>query len=135
MKVDIRQGFLTELTTTKVREAGSAGRARWKLTSDLAYNSQLHGLIVVPAGFVTDFASVPRIPGAYWLTGDTAHASAVVHDYLCRIHYESCRISWARAAEVFVEAMRHERVPAWRRSMMYFAVRWFGGGRSCKGAE
>lgn len=132
MKVDIRHGFLTELYATKIKEAGPAGRARWRLLTDLAYNSQIHGLVIVPAGFVTDFASVPRLPLAYWLTGDTAHASAVVHDYLCRIHYQSCKISWARAADVFAEAMRHEKVPAWRRQMMYLAVRWFGGGRNCK---
>lgn len=132
MKVSIRHGFLTELTTTKVKEAGDAGRARWKLLCELAYNSQIHGLIIVPAGYVTDFASVPRLPFAYWLTGDTAHASAVVHDYLCSVEYQRCRISWARAADVFREAMKHEKVPAWRRTMMYWAVRMKGGNRNCK---
>lgn len=131
MKPGARYGFVTELTTTKIREAGAAGRARWKLLTDLAYNSELHGLIVVPAGYVTDFASVPRLPLAYWLTGDTAHASAVVHDYLCTIHYQSCKISWKRAAQVFLEAMKHERVPAWRRTMMYWGVRLAGGSKSC----
>ncbi|MEQ1663187.1 MAG: DUF1353 domain-containing protein [Thiobacillus sp.] len=132
MKVTIRHGFLTELTTTKVKEAGDAGRARWKLLCELAYNSQIHGLIIVPAGYVTDFASVPRLPFAYWLTGDTAHASAVVHDYLCSVEYARCKISWARAADVFREAMKHEKVPAWRRTMMYWAVRMVGGKRNCK---
>lgn len=131
MKAGIRHGFLTELSTVKVKEAGDAGRARWRLTADLAYHSQLHGMIIVPSGFITDFASVPRLPVAYWLTGDTAHASAVVHDYLCRVHYESCKISWKRAAQVFIEAMKHEQVPAWRRTMMYWGVRLAGGSRSC----
>lgn len=132
MKVSIRDGFLTELTTTKVKEAAGTGRARWKLLCELAYNSQIHGLIIVPVGYVTDFASVPRLPFAYWLTGDTAHASAVVHDYLCSVEYPRCEISWARAADVFREAMKHEEVPAWRRTMMYWAVRMAGGKRKCK---
>jgi hypothetical protein len=132
MKVSIRHGFLTELTTTKVKEAGDTGRARWKLLCELAYNSQIHGLIIVPPGYVTDFASVPRLPFAYWLTGDTAHASAVVHDYLCSVEYQRCKISWARAAAVFREAMKHEKVPAWRRTMMYWAVRMACGKRNCK---
>lgn len=133
MKLDY--GFLTELATTKIKEAGPAGRARWKLLAELVYHSRLHGLVIVPAGFVTDFASVPRLPLAYWLTGDTAHASAVVHDYLCRVEYSRCRISWSGAAEVFMEAMRHEKVPAWRRALMYWAVRLAGGRRACDEKE
>ena len=127
-----KKGFLTDLNVTKVKEAHSGGRARWRLRTELAYNSQIHGLIIVPAGYVTDFASVPRLPFAYWLTGDTAHASAVVHDYLCSVEYQLCKISWARAAAVFREAMKHEKVPAWRRTMMYWAVRMACGKRNCK---
>lgn len=122
----IQHGFLTELTATKVKEAHSTGRARWKLLCELAYNSKIHGLIIVPTGYVTDFASVPRLPGAYWLTGDTAHASAVVHDYLCSVEYVAKRITWSKAADVFEEAMRHEKVPAWRRKLMAWGVRLFG---------
>jgi len=115
-------GFLTSLETTKVREARSHGRAQWKLLTELAYLSEIHGLIVVPAGFETDFASVPRLPFMYLLFGDTAHASAVVHDYLCRVQVPAGQIAWRTAAEVFREAMKHEGVPAWRRWLMYQAV-------------
>jgi hypothetical protein len=118
----IPYGFLTSLETTKVREASSHGRAQWKLLTDMGYHSKLQGLIVVPAGFVTDFASVPRLPLMYWLFGDTAHASAVVHDYLCRNWVPAGMIEWREAAEVFREAMKHEGVPAWRRWLMYQAV-------------
>lgn len=120
--VKLEYGFLTTLNTRKVAEAGSLGRARWRLLNDLAYNSELWGLIVVDAGFETDFASVPRAPLTYWLAGDTAHASAVVHDYLCRQLYPSRRITWRQAADIFREAMRYEFVPAWRRTLMYWAV-------------
>jgi hypothetical protein len=115
-------GFLTELVAEKVKEPGSTGRAKWRLRQDLGYNSQIYGLIIVPMGFETDFASVPRVPLAYWLTGDTAHKSAVIHDYLCRIHYPQAKISWRLAADVFGEAMKHEGVKGWRRWLMRNAV-------------
>jgi hypothetical protein len=122
-------GFQTQLDARKIKEPGDAGRARWKLDEPLEYYSETFGPISVPAGFETDFASVPRLPLAYWLTGDTAHASAVVHDYLCRHWYTACRITWAEAAKVFREAMAHEGVPLWRRNLMYFAVRLAGRNR------
>src|SRR3990167_4506990 len=56
---------------------------RWWLLRDLAYDSAVaQARIVVPAEFVTDFASVPRLPFAYWFTGNTGHGAAVIHDWL-----------------------------------------------------
>lgn len=39
-------------------------------------------VIHVPHGFVTNFASVPRLPFAYLLYGGKGNRAAVVHDYL-----------------------------------------------------
>lgn len=80
---------------------------------------------VVPAGYITDFVSVPRIPFAYWLTGDTAHMAAVFHDYLCTDYYPKL-LTWREAADLFREAMQAEGVPRLRRWAMYWAVRLFG---------
>ncbi len=121
--------FLTHLEVEKVAEGASHGRATWRLTAPLAYESETVRIITVPDGFETDFASVPRLPLAYWLTGDTAHASAVVHDYLCREWYPVGKITWSRAADIFGEAMKAEGVPAWRRALMVRAVKWFGEPR------
>jgi hypothetical protein len=115
-------GFLTDLVTRKVSEAEDLGRAEWELQQDLAFHSARVGMIVVSAGFKTDFASVPRAPLAYWLTGDTAHKSAVIHDYLVRVWVPRLRITWREAAMVFEECMKHEGVPAWRRKLMKWAV-------------
>ena len=100
------------------------GKGRWRLLSPLIYRSEIAGLIVVPAGFVTDFASVPRLPLAYLLTGDTAHSAAVVHDYL----YETGTGTKADADRVFLEAMEAIGEDRWRRTLMYWAVRIFGRG-------
>jgi hypothetical protein len=78
-------------------------------------------VITVPAGFNNDLASVPRLPFAYWLAGDTAHRSGVVHDYLY-----SVKAPRDLADEVFMACMKAEGVPGWRRSLMYAAVRAFG---------
>jgi hypothetical protein len=79
--------------------------------------------ITVPAGYVTDFASVPRLPLAYLLAGNTAHKSAVLHDYL----YARGR-GRKFADKVFLGAMEAEGIPGWRRRLMYAAVRLFGRG-------
>ena len=117
-------GFITSLDVELV------SKGRWRLLSMLAYKSDLAGLIVVPAGFITDFASVPRLPLAYLLTGDTAHEAAVVHDYL----YETGTGTKTQADCVFLEAMASVGEARWRRTLKYWAVRVFGRGKF-KGAE
>ena len=115
-------GFQNRLVAEKIDEAESNGRAEWRLAQDLVYVSESIGNVIIPRGFTTDMASVPRLPLAYWLAGDTAHASAVVHDYLCREWVPAGRISWRGASEVFGEAMEAEGVPRWRRWLMQQAV-------------
>jgi len=100
---------------------------RWRLTAMLAFSSAKHdGMIIVPAGTVTDFASVPRMPLAFWLFAGVGQAAAVVHDWLYRVDTSVPR---AMADEIFLEAMEACGVSAWRRYPMYWAVRAFGGGR------
>ena len=52
------------LTPLKVEKVGydKAGRPCWRLLEDLVYLSDRWGRIVVPKGFITNFASVPRLP-------------------------------------------------------------------------
>ncbi len=100
------------------------GTPMWALMDTLVYDSGRLGLrIRVPKGFVTDFSSVPRLPLVFLLAGDTAHAPAVVHDWL----YSGSKVSRSVADEVFLEAMAGVGVPWLRRTAMYWAVRLFGG--------
>lgn len=124
--------FETELVAEKIKEASNGGRAVWRLERRLVFVSRVYGRINVPPGFETDFASVPRLPFAYWLTGDTAHKSAVVHDFLCRHDFKDCYITWKTAAEVFREAMKVEGVPLWRRTLMYWGVCLAPQKRDCE---
>lgn len=96
---------------------------RWKLLQDLVYQGS-HGTIRVPRGFDTDFASVPRVPVLFWLTGDTARMAAVVHDWL----YRTQTVSRAAADFVLWEASgaSAEPQPAWRRRLLWLGVRLGG---------
>lgn len=85
-------------------------------------------VIEVPAGFVTDFASVPW---GFWNLeaplGDAAKA-AVVHDYLYATKGLGGRYSRARADDIFREAMKVLGVAMWKRNLLWAAVRAAGGG-------
>jgi len=109
------------LTPLRAERAGD----HWVLTDGLRFRSGIAGHVVaVPKGFETDFASVPRLPLAHLLAGDTAHAAAVVHDYL----YRNRIGTRAQADAVFYEAMIALDEPWWRRWLMWAAVR--AGGRA-----
>lgn len=114
--------YRTELHVTMVQSAGWFSRAHWKLREDFVYNSDLIGLITVPAGTLTDFASVPRLPFVFLFAGNRVYRPAVLHDHL----YHSAD-AWPRLTcdRVFFEAMTVSRTPG-RRSL-YYAVRMFGG--------
>lgn len=73
--------------------------------SPLIYVSNILGKIIVPEGFETDFASVPRIPIIYAMFGDRAHREAVLHDAMYRIDFPG-NISFMMANRVFLEAMQ-----------------------------
>lgn len=74
--------FITPLDVRLVTEESAGRGERWVLLAPLIYQSNNVGLISVPEGFTTDFASVPRLPIAYMLTGGLAKKAAVLHDFL-----------------------------------------------------
>lgn len=116
--------FLSTLQVTRIDKIDPKQNAAWRLTAPLKYRSKVAGqTFTIPKGFLTDFASVPRLPLAYLLAGDTAHQAAVVHDWL----YVTHTTDRATADRVFLEAMEEIGVPWWRRRLMYAAVRAFGG--------
>lgn len=114
--------FLTELDARLLDDDSV-----WVLDKPLIYDSDLLGRIEVPAGFQTDFASVPRLPVIYDLFGDRAHREAVLHDYLYR-RDSVPRASFEEANDVFLEAMEAQRKGWFVRHCMYWGVCM--GGRS-----
>ena len=111
------------LEVTKV-DGEAGGRQKWRLDRTLRFRMWLGSgkiSVWVPAGFETDFASVPR-----WLwpifppTGKWCEA-AVMHDYL---YTTTCSRFLADA--LFREAMYISGVPWYQRVAMFYAVRVFG---------
>ena len=84
--------FYGDLNVTKRADG------RWVLLAPITYYGVPGiGDITVPAGFDTDFASVPRLPFIFMLLGDRADYAAVLHDYL----YRTAQISRAVADAAF----------------------------------
>ncbi len=109
--------FLTRLVLEVLDEN------RWRLASPLVYRTRRGDLIRVPEGFVTDLASVPRVPLVWELCGACGNRAAVVHDWL----YHIADRSRAEADRIFREALLDEGEPAWRAWTMWLGVRLFGG--------
>lgn len=98
--------------------------ALYRLLAPVVYQSDVaDDTFVVPKGFVTDLASVPRVPIAYWLAGGTSNEASIVHDYL----YSSHKTTRAVADAVLREASAVTGVPTWRRWIIWAGVRLGGG--------
>lgn len=95
------------------------GASEWKLEERLVYWSVIWPEeIIVPAGFVTDLASIPRIFRALIPQNGRHRLAAIVHDYLVRLDGFDRRL----ADRIFLEAMTVLEVPRWKRTVMYWAV-------------
>ncbi|MBA4707315.1 DUF1353 domain-containing protein [Aquitalea aquatica] len=119
--------FLSELATVLVDDTAAGGRGIWRVVQPFVYQSDILGkTITVEPGFLTDYASVPRVPVLYLLFGDTTHKAAVLHDWLYH-HHEVC--DEATANLVLLEAAKIARIPRWRRLGIYLGVK-LGGSSS-----
>lgn len=103
----------------------------WKLTAGFDYGSVLlERVLVIPAGFITDFASIPRPLWSALPPTGTYGKAAVVHDYLYRTPGLGCPRDMAD--KVLREAMTELGVGAATRNIIYWGVR-LGGHGSYKG--
>ena len=101
------------------------GRSQWMLTKPFGYTSDKYDTsIMVPEGFVTDFASVPRMPLTWLLAGGIGQKSAVIHDYM----YVNALKTRKLADAMFYESLGVMEVSQWRRYLMWLAVRVGGTG-------
>ena len=91
---------------------------KYRTLSLISYNT-----IVVPKGFETDGASIPkllRIVGTPF-TGNYTRA-AIVHDWLYSTHI----MSKDEADTIFYNCMLEDGVSSLKAKSMYYSVKWFG---------
>ena len=121
--------FLDPLRIESVRGTSD----KFKLLEKLRYKCLNKVIIEVPAGFETDFASVPRIFRGLFPKAGKYRDAAVIHDYLYK--YQGFEMfSRADVDSLFKQAMAELGVSWLRRNAIYSAVR-LGGGlywKQCK---
>jgi len=123
----VAQNNLVELYGPLRVELLSSGR-KVRLTEDYKVRTTVwpHSQVLVPLGFETDFASVPRVLWSVLPPWGRYSPAAVVHDWL---YFNRQNIFAKRkcADKVFYWLMKKFRVPWWKRRVMYLGVR-IGGG-------
>lgn len=132
--------FTTPLEVV-VLDAKRGGRVTAQLLKGFSYDVGEVGSgerIDVPMGFVTDFASVPRGFWSFEPPLGAAGKAAVVHDFLYAtggtglwrgvpMISRPTPYSRAEADGIFRQALKVLGVPAWKRSLLWAAVRVGGG--------
>lgn len=97
----------------------------WRLLSPFVYHVGAYPSkekIFIPVGFITDFASVPRLLWSIIPPWGTYGKPSIVHDYLLT----QTKYTRKRADEIFLEGMEVLGVPRWKRTIMFVSVRLWG---------
>lgn len=87
-----------------------------------------HGLVIVPAGFVCDGASIPRL--AQSIIGhpfDEYLEDTILHDYLYDRASDDLGLDRWSADDILKETMWNRRFPLWKTATFHIAVSAFGG--------
>lgn len=112
------QKFTDELI---VKSVGS----KWQLTESFTFYFEQNGKVKnlkIPKGFITDFASVPKILFSIFPPIGRYNKATIIHDYL----YSKKVLPRKTADLYFLQAMQVLGVSKWRRYAMFYAVRFFG---------
>lgn len=125
------KGFDAEAQTVYAKEASEILKVdHWHVVEGFRYYlGEEYGdaWIYVPAGYLTDGASVPRIFWNLLPPWGKYGAAAIVHDYLCEfltiiVDGEPIRITRKQADFILLEAMEVLGVPWLTRNLMHGAV-------------
>lgn len=95
---------------------------KFKLLESRFYTLSDRKLIRIPKGYLTNFASVPKILRCFFDQSGRWNNATILHDYL----YDN-RIGTRKQADLeFLRCMRQDKVPRFDRNAYYRAVRLFG---------
>lgn len=125
--------FTTELVVQSIDDR------KWRVNERFNYNidtADSSNAVEVPVGFITDFASIPRILWVLLPPWGKYGKAAVIHDYMYTEHKHSVfsaegvesfvQIERKQADDIFLQAMEVLGVNVITRYAMYAAVRVFG---------
>ena len=111
------------------------GEYKLPRTLDMTYVTELNKFrlleplytpeVIVPVGFVTDGASVPRIFQNLVPSYHRYLLACVVHDYMCE-NRDAFPVSEIR--RVFKLNLKRSGVSQVYRNVLYYATKWFGPG-------
>jgi hypothetical protein len=137
-------GFQNTLVSMEIGMVGS--KTIHRVHEPLRYLDSKKRLWIIPVGFETDLASIPRMPIVWFLWGDRVHREGVLHDYAYRInsvyHVKTAFGAWMpvdkqvtrkEADDLLFEAMRSEGAgsksqPFWVTYPVWVGVRAGGWG-------
>ncbi|MFJ3487720.1 DUF1353 domain-containing protein [Pseudomonas sp. NPDC090202] len=122
---------MSQFTTTLKTE--QIGKWQHTLLADLVLADEEQRVITVPAGFVTDFASIKVLHNAFLfilfaLVSGYGNYAATVHDFL----YTTGQVSRKEADAVLYRALRAEGVARWRAWLFWAGVRLGGASHYTK---
>lgn len=116
------------------------GRSLWAVQRALEYQvgNDPEEIIVVPAGFVTDLASVPRLVWSFYPPDGPWAKAAIIHDFL---YWTKGTGEWhgragitraepysrKEADDILKEAMADRSVGKWEQFVIWASVRLGGG--------
>jgi hypothetical protein len=114
---------------TSTLKTEQIGKWTHVLLDDLVLADEEQGVISVPAGFCTDFASIKVLHNAFLfvlfaLVSGYGNYAATVHDWL----YTKGQLSRKEADTVLYRALRAEGVARWRAWIFWAGVR-IGGAK------
>lgn len=99
----------------------------WELQYEVRVTIKDGQVIYIPAGFITDFASIPWFFRRMFQPATGRHRrAALVHDYLFRTASEP--FTFSECNTIFNNIMITDGTVEWKRKLIYNGVRF--GGRS-----
>lgn len=106
--------FIGSLFYQKIKSATLTERAQYKLTAPLGYKTgkvKNDTIFTAPAGFVTDFASIPRYDFLLHPTDKNWARAAAIHDWCCKLARGEVRqgtttLDLKDADDILFQAMR-----------------------------
>lgn len=129
-------GFISALAIALIpREYKAGSRRIAAVAQPFGFVANIGGervAVITPLGYVTDFASIPRI-GQFMINPFGRHAeAAVIHDWLYTLGKRGDWLGRRRADKTFIAALKLLGVNWVKRQVMFWAVRlggWRGYGK------